>query len=429
MIVGCIGLYGERVEQALVGIRKLRPYVDRYVVIADETVTEAQIQQLKDSGCEVYVHPWEDSMVKMRNQYLDKCQTDDWVVVHDPDEVFNEQFCKDIRVICKTGEERGLDLLLINSHDTTINEDGSKTISTSDFYKNLIYRNRDGTHYEGVGEVKEVHEMLIIPGTMIGGNLPKMYWYEHIKYWWEVWERAARNVFMAGGGNNAGTRNPSWKPLRGICDSIGIDNWTKARDYFRKGNVDPRLKKWLWDNRFEGLDYDHEEMEFGRWYFEYLHPGEAEGWKPVTEVEEGSYAGIMRFIEQSYIDILGRHADQEGKEAYTKLILEGQLRKEDLPILLKQSQEYRMKSAQKTVEGMESVRVQVPVNVDVKVNQELFVEAMRRSGAYWAKIRPRLDIAKFIEDELGEEEWKSFVKWFYTEKPGLKQFVDKLNLG
>jgi len=151
----------------------------------------------------VYFHRWEDSMVKMRNQYLEKCQTDDWVIVHDPD--FNEQFCKDVRDLCKKAEEKGIDLLLINSHDITIKEDGSKDSSISDFFKNLIFRKREGTRYEGVGEVKEVHETLIIPGITRAVRLPKdKYWYDHVKYWWEIWERAARNVFIAGGGNNVG---------------------------------------------------------------------------------------------------------------------------------------------------------------------------------------------------------------------------------
>jgi len=340
MIVACIGVYGERVDQAIVGIKRLRPHVDRYVVIVDESVTEEQKQKLRELGCEVYFHPWEDSTVKMRNQYLQKVQTDDWVIVHDPDEWFNEQFCKDVRRLCERAEQEGIDLLLINAHDIMYKEDGTKEENVSTFFKNLIFRKRLGTHYEGVGTEKVLHETLIIPGLQRTVKLPPdKYWYEHVKYWYEVWERAARNVFIAGGGNNAGERNPSWKPLRKICDELGLDTWPKAREYFRKGNIDPRLKEWLWENRFEGFDYDHEELEFGRWYFEYLHPEEAKFpdgrvWKPVFEVDPNSPAGIMKYVEKCYLEVLGRHADQEGKEAYTKAILEGRIRKEDLPDIL-----------------------------------------------------------------------------------------------
>ena len=421
------GTYGERIPQSVESIKRIRPYVDRAIIIVDETVTEEQKQQLKDLGCEVYFHPWEDSMVKMRNQALEKMQTDDWVVTSDPDEIFNEQFCIGVRELCERAEKNDIQLLLINSHDVLYEKDGTKKEGISDFFKNLIFKNKDGTHMEGVGEVKEVHEMLVIPGMTKAVRLPKdKYWYEHVKYWHEVWERAARNLFMAGGGNNAGTRNPSWKPLREICSSLGLDNWTRARDYLRKGNIDPRLKEWLWENRFEGFDFDHEEMEFGRWYFEYLHPEEAGPWAPVTDVRAGSPAEVMGFVEETYMKTLGRHADQEGKEYYTKMIVEGQMPREALPELLKRSQEYQQKVAQA---GMESVRIQVPVNVDVKVSEDLFIQALMKSGTFWRMIKPRIDVGKFIELSLGEEGWKKFVEWFYTEKPELKEVLKKLKEG
>ena len=429
MIVACVGVYGERVDQAIVGIKRLRPYVDRYVVIVDESVTEEQKQKLRELGCEVYFHPWEDSTVKMRNQYLQKVQTDDWVVVHDPDEWFNEQFCRDVRKICEEAEREGVDLLLINSHDILYQPDGTKSETVSTFFKNLIFKKRLGTHYEGVGQEKVLHETLIIPNMRGVKKLdPNKYWYEHVKYWHEVWERAARNVFIAGGGNNAGDKNPSWKPLREICESLGIKTWPQLREYMRKGNVDMRLKEWMWENRFEGFDYDHEEMEMGRWYFEYLHPEEAKFpdgrvWKPVFEVDPNSPAGIMKYVEKCYLEILGRHADQEGKEAYTKAILEGRIRKEDLPDILRRSREYMEK------EGIapERVRIQIPVNVDIGVTPEMFVEALRRSTVFWIEIKPLLDVGKFLKKHLGDE-WRDFEKWFYQnkDKMTLADFIEKL---
>jgi len=807
MIVGCVGVYGERVDQALEGIRRLRPGTDRLVVIVDESVTDEQKKVLRDAGCEVYLHIWEDSMVRMRNQYLQKVQTDDWVVVFDPDECFNEQFVKDVKELTKKAEAQGADLLLINSHDVTIKQDGSKDESISDFFKNLIFRKREGTKYEGVGEVKEVHETLNIPGIQRAIRLPKeKYWYTHTKYWWEIWERAcvlpgtliftdrgllpieeirvgdrvfsedgsfhdvskvwqrdykgpvvevrthygwpvkvtsdhlvkglearvafrmgadkalgrtqgvpsynsgwvearnlkgeicpfprpnlplklvpnikvsytgrkysnwyindkrrkrriqtdipdfwwfcgiyiaegdvwesnnirlslnksdpfiarlrsytrdelrrspveqedgerltftirhydlaqwllqnfgkgayekripieflglpkrlllslaegimdgdgtplrgggrclstvnrsiagfiiltyakyggfstyslippeklrgfgdghrkpvnrisieghtlryiesiqhgnmaktdakygwsdfknlyvpvyrfweedydgpiydltvegppsftspyiilhnSRNVFLAGGGNNVGERNEAWPQLRSICYDLGLDNWPKAREYFRKGNIDPRLKKWLWDNRYEGFDYHHEMMEFGRWYFEYLHPEEAEGWAPVTELREGSPPEVMRYVEETYLKVLGRHADDEGKIAYTNAILSRAIRREDLPEILRQSAEYRQK-VPAPPEG-ESIRVQVPVNVDIKITDEFFVQALQRSKTYWEKIKPKLDIGTFLEEGLGDN-WAELQKWYYSQKEvKMRDFIKKL---
>lgn len=431
-IVAAVGVYGERVDQAIPCIKNLRPHVDRYVVIVDETVTDEQKQLLEKLGCEVYFHPWEDSMVKMRNAYLDKIQSYDWVVVHDPDEHFNEEFCEDIRRLCYEAENRQppFRLLLINSHDATIKEDGTKDESVSDFFKNLIYHKLPGTKYEGVGEVKEVHEVLTIPGADLGVKLPTKYWYSHEKYWWEVWERAARNVYMAGGGNNVGEKNPEWKPLREICDDLGLNNWTKARAYFREGNIDQKLIDWLWKNRREGFDYQHEMMEAGRWYFEYLHPEEAkrlpEGkWEPVTELEKGSPPEIMRFVEETYMKVLGRHADQEGKEIYTKAIVEGRLPREDLPLMLKQSHEFRQKQQAQLGGTQESVKLQVPVDVKVKLTEPLIIEAMSRSKIFWVDIKPRLDLGLFLEVALGKN-YRPFLRWFYETKPDAEQFIKKL---
>lgn len=416
------GTYGERIPQTLESIKNAVKAVDRTIIIVDETVTEEQKQQLQKLGCEVYVHKWTDSFVQMRNHALNKIQSNDWVICCDPDEIFNEQFCKDVRELCRKAEESGIDLLLINSHDTTIKADNSEDSSISDFFKNLIFHKRIGTQYKGVGET-EVHEALEIPGITKAVRLPKeKYWYRHIKYWHEVWERAARNCFCGGGGNNAGTRNPSWNPLRDICTELGLNTWPQAREYFRNGDIDPRLKKWLWVNRTEGWDYDHEELEFGRWYFEYLHPEEAEGWKPILEVPVGSPPEVMQYVENTYMKVFGRHADQEGKEAYTSAIVEGRMRREDLAEILKRSPEY----VQKAQASMESIRLQVPVNVDVKVSEYLFIQALSRSETYWKKIKPRLDLGIFIEQSLGEEEWKNFQAWFYAEKPNLKQFMEKL---
>jgi len=423
------GTYGERINQTLESVRRIAPYVDRVIIIVDESVTEEQREELRKRGYEVYFEPWKDSTVEMRNAALKRIQTDDWVITADPDEFFNDQFCRDVRKICENAEREGVDLLLINSHDILYQPDGTKNETVSTFFKNLIFKKRLGTHYEGVGQAKVLHEQLIIPGMRGVRKLdPNKYWYEHVKYWHEVWERAARNVFIAGGGNNAGEKNPSWRPLREICESLGIKTWPQLREYMRKGNVDMRLKEWMWENRFEGFDYDHEEMEMGRWYFEYLHPEEAKFpdgrvWKPVFEVDPDSPAGIMKYVEKCYLEVLGRHADQKGKEAYTKAILEGRIRKEDLPNILRRSREYMEK------EGIapERVRMQIPVNVDIGVTPEMFVEALRRSTMFWIEIKPQLDVGKFLKKQMGDN-WRKFERWFYENKSRmtLRDFYEKL---
>lgn len=60
----------------------------------------------------------------------------------------------------------------------------------------------------------------------------------------------------------------------------------------------------------------------------------------------------------------------------------------------------------------EKVRLPVPVDVNVHVSEELFEKALIKSKTYWEIIKPRLDLAKFIESHV--EDPKEFYLWFYS---------------
>lgn len=344
MIAGSISVYGDMVDQALVGIKRLRPYVDRYVVIVDESVTEEQKKKLTDAGCEVYFHPFEDDFGKFYNQGIEKCQIDDWIISHDPDEWFNEQFCHDIRQICNDAENSGADSLSINCHYVYYEQQGNRRETVEAHWKELVFRNRSGTRFNG----KKLHVCLQIPTNKRRRVriAQDKYWWDHVKYWHEVWERAGRNLWICGGGNDIGVQNPSWMPLREICNSLGLDTWSKTRAYLRRGNIDQRFKNWFLENNYRGRDYEEEEMEFGRWYFEFLHSEEAtfpDGrvWKPILEMTQGSSSEVMAYVEKCYLEVLGRNADQDGKEHYTQEIVAEHLKREDLPNIFRQSKEYK----------------------------------------------------------------------------------------
>ncbi len=342
MILACQGTYGERINQTLEGIKRLRRCVDKMIIICDETVTTEQIHQLTDSGCEVFVHPWEDNFPNMRNHYLGQAKDGDWIIVSDPDEWFGADFIKDLRGIVDELTRSNIDLALINSHDIWHKNDGSvESELKSSFYKNLIFRFKTGMKYVGVGEAANVHEQLIFPnGSPKTVQLADKYFYEHHKFLWEVWERAMRNVYIGGGGNNRGKTNPKWEPLRRICDKLGLKLWKDVREYMRKGNINPSLKQWIIDNRRDGKDYEHEMMEGGfRWYFEYLHPEEKpEGMNTLPCIED-KITSAEKIVEELYMKILGRHADQEGKEQYAALLVEGKKSPEDIAKILQGSEE------------------------------------------------------------------------------------------
>jgi hypothetical protein len=344
MMVYCQGTYGERVEQSKEAVKRLAPHVDRVVLIVDETVNEQQKKELKEinGNVEVYFHFWNDNFPEMRNHYLEKLQHGDWCIVSDPDEWFGKKFCQEARNICKYGDEKGFNLLLINSRDIEHHQDGPNTEMRSTFYKNLIFKFAIGTVYRGCGVQKNVHEILDLSSKGNTARLSDDYYYEHHKFIHEVWERAMRNVYIGGGGNNVGDVNASWKPLKDICTKLNINEWRSLRAYMRKGQVDPELIKWLNDNRKQGYDWQNEMCDCWRWYFKFLHPEENMGKLDVLPADEKTKeeTETMKFVEDTYLKILGRHADTEGKQAYTKLILDGKIKNEQLEGHLKKSAEY-----------------------------------------------------------------------------------------
>ena len=264
----CQCTYEERKIQTLECVERMLPFADRVIIISGEDRWEEL-----DPKVEYYQIPWRDNFPEYRNEYVARVSEGDWIAYSDPDELYCFDLAHDLHSITAEAEARGENHLFVNSHDETLDSDGQTRTVVSNYFKGLLFRKGPGSHYEGVGQAKNVHEFLYVYNDKTFQLDPK-YFYTHKKKYWEIWERAARNIFIGGGGDNVGTDNPSWGSLRQICTELGLDNWPLARRYFRRGNIDPRLLQWLRDNRVDGTNYEHEEFEFGRWYFEYLHPEE-----------------------------------------------------------------------------------------------------------------------------------------------------------
>ena len=277
-IVFCQGTYEERMDQTKKCVEQIQPgkYVDRAVIIVDETVTEESKKWLEEHGCEVYAEQWEDSMVKMRNQYLSRLKYGDWCVVSDPDELYSHKICQELRLVIENSNSEGYGLLLLASHDNTKMFDGSVSTAVSGFHKNLIFKYLPDVYYDGAGESKNVHEILNLPeGTKVF-TLHDKYFYTHYKTEEELLDRSFRNVFMGGGGLNASTTNPHFHPLRDIGNKLGLDTWPKMRDYLRAGEIDKGLLEWIESVKdVKGTDYLNETQQCYN-YYKAIHPEELE---------------------------------------------------------------------------------------------------------------------------------------------------------
>jgi hypothetical protein len=120
----------------------------------------------------------------------------------------------------------------------------------------------------------------------------------------------------------------------------------------RKGKVDEKLKQWLIQAlQVPATNYGTETRETAKWYFamhrDEVTPEIMERIKTVPPMPQESE--VEAWVTKCYFDVLGRHPDGEGKKVYTNHILAGRIKKEDLPKILMQSEEYREKFMRKRV--------------------------------------------------------------------------------
>ena len=132
----------------------------------------------------------------------------------------------------------------------------------------------------------------------------------------------------------------------------------------------------------------------------------------MTDKEE-----VEAFVRRAYFQVLGRHPDRGGLDSYTELIMQGKLKKEDLPGILRASPEWKQKFGEREKEKekeKEKVKVHAPVEVTVQVTEAMLLEAFSKSKLYAEVIKPRLDVGRWVLESMGEEERKRFLKRFYA---------------
>lgn len=341
----CQGTYGERVWQTLRCLERVAPGVDCCIIIVDDTVTTEQVEQIKGidpAKVKVVYKPWKDDFSSMRNAYLEVAREEGatFVCVSDPDELYCEPFVWDIKGVADVGEREDVALYLINSHDVTIDEDGGEREVTSSFFKNLMFRLCDKVRYEGVAD-GSVHEHLTICDGLVK-TLPSQYYYQHLKRPIDVKERGARNVWINGGGNNAKDNNPHFAPLRAITDRLALKSWKDVRAYVRQGNVDTELLDWIVSIKdVNGADYINETRDWFLWY-SLLHLDElAELRSDPSPLLLNSHDELRAFVEQTYLSVIGCHAEEDAKKRYVKAIEGGNIERDDLARILKESEEYK----------------------------------------------------------------------------------------
>ena len=286
--------------QQLKTVHNLLPYVDQLIYVdgscGKDGTEEWLYKEFPDSPIMVVHSEWSDDFPGQRNNYLDltgELRQDDeesWVIVNDTDEVFSPMLCKYIKNIIEKTRQAN-DMLLVQCKSVTIDKSGKRIYENfDDFHKPLVFKYYPGMQYwadrsEVTGKKTALHEALVHEGKFVwnpvklNNNKERLY-YEHIKLENIIWERGCRNFIVFGGGPNLGEKQPLWIPFRKmLVEAMGRTDYTSydVLQYFRKGNIDQRIKDWMIEHKDEdGYDGSSEVRECYLTYFELYHPEEKE---------------------------------------------------------------------------------------------------------------------------------------------------------
>ena len=408
------------------------PYVDYVIIIVDETVSREEIEKVKErfNSLKLIIKQvkFNDNIPEFRNHYVEECKRlgVSWFVISDPDEWINELTRKDIRYLVEWAEANGYTQLGLNCREQfevvewlpfdklDLLKEYPGGYRESNYYKLLINKICcERFRYAGVGKTKSVHETWGCPVHRPRAFYldKERYYYVHKKSAYDIWRNAARNLFIGGGGDNVGDLNEMWVELRQICREIEITKWQEFEEFVTSGkSLPPKLIDWIKRAlTWKATDYGIETRETAKWiiyHHRYLlkdpkikygveHPP-----KPTREDE------VENYVRKCYIQILGRHPDRQGLENYKKLILAGKIKKEDLPGILRSSEEYMQKHR------VERIKLSVPVNVDIALTDEIIISALRMSKVWREQIKPALDLGRYLLEHIKDR--KKFLEWFYA---------------
>jgi hypothetical protein len=341
-IAYCQLTYKLDVEEAIENVKLVYPYVNKCIVVFDQTLNAEQINELRKYAIlRSIVWDKSESVVQARNDYLNLARDlgYDWIVASDPDEHYDIHFLQELKTLVEKADNEGYNCLRINVKDYFTDDEHPHLIDCN-FWKVLLIKCESNIYIDGAGITKNRHE--ITRGNIKMGTLPTEYFYVHKRSHSVVLERAFRNIYVAGGGDGFGRTNPLYVELKNITDSLNINLWYEIRDYMIKGNIDDRLKKFIIDHR---SDYDEKwKEEFRdtfRWYFEFLHPEENIHHFTVASPPDIRRSYAEQVVWDGYLNLLKREPDEDGYKNYLGLIKRGVLNKESFENILANSDEYR----------------------------------------------------------------------------------------
>jgi hypothetical protein len=281
-------IYADDFDNAITNVMNLRESMSVCIIIYDDTITSEQVRELETAGAYTKYSKWLDNLPVQRNVALNvarelKC---DWVCSSDPDEHYNLPLAMDLQDIIAAAEQQGYDLLQLNCHDIRKDNEFQHIETSTDYYKDLIYKLKDGVRYEGYGNLPVWHEGVL--GLSNAIRLPSKYYYTHEKSRVDMLFHNTKDLFIAGGGPNLGKNNLTWVKLKEITDGLHITTWNQMHNYLKRGNIDKRLVAFMVLHKDDHeKDGDQNARAMFQYYFEVLHPEENHLHLTNIDFEEG----------------------------------------------------------------------------------------------------------------------------------------------
>lgn len=254
-------------------IEKYLPYVDKIIIVdggsIDDTIITLRNWSEVEPKLEFYLHPWSDDFSAQRNNYLQHVPNDTWALISDPDEWFEDNTLQNLAKAIQLAESMKKDMIGFQCRSVSYKGQERVWENLDNYHKRLLFKKYPKTHYAG-----NPHEHLVNhPHQILDTKLI----YEHVKQENVIWHRGARNMWTGGGGPNLGEKNPRWIDLRRICNELGLYTWHQYDQYLIKGNIDKRLKEWMYKYKDEtGWDGASEHTEMWKLYYKIYHPEEIE---------------------------------------------------------------------------------------------------------------------------------------------------------
>jgi nucleoside-diphosphate-sugar epimerase/glycosyltransferase involved in cell wall biosynthesis len=260
----CIMGYQAALPMIQESIKVCAPYVQEIHVQGDD-FNEEGIATLTNLGAKVHIEPWKDQFSDYKNKAISYAQTK-WVLILDHDEIPTPALAEHIAPLVESSEKgNAYSLVSFISINQTVDAAGKGISESRGQGKALLHFNIKDPYYGNP-------HIWLKPNYYPWVGLQSIYAYRHVKEEGIDIQRAIRNVFLGGGGDNFRDKNPLWPELRQITNRLGITEYVPFLEYLKKGNIDPELKAWM-EKAYVFPWHDQELKAFKEYYYK-IHPEE-----------------------------------------------------------------------------------------------------------------------------------------------------------